>query len=73
MKAELDVAEVAARLSELRALCVPEGVPEARERLARERPTEAEAFEVKAARALEELRALCELANALHAGARPPR
>lgn len=57
---------VRARLAELRSLYVPESVDSARARLARERPNDATPFELGAARALAELRALCELADYLH-------
>jgi hypothetical protein len=58
---------VAARLAELRARYVPERLEDAVRRLARERPSVREPFERRAARALGELRALCELARHLHA------
>lgn len=67
---ELDPEEVAERLSKLRALYVPEGIDEARARLAREQPRPQESLEQVAARSLVELRALCELARVLHT-ARP--
>jgi hypothetical protein len=70
MRDELDPAEVAERLSTLRALYVPEGIEEARARLAREQPRSHESLEQVAARSLAELRALCELARVLHT-ARP--
>jgi hypothetical protein len=70
MRRELEPAEVAGRLSKLRALYVPEGIEEARERLAREQPRTHESLEQVATRSLAELRALCELARVLHT-ARP--
>ena len=70
MTAELTAAAVASRLEELRRLYVPERIEAARERLARERPVHAEPFALAVARSLAELRALCELAQHLHAGRR---
>ena len=72
MTRELVASEVAARLAELAALYVPEHIDEARRRFERERPTVAEPLAPEVARRLEELRALCELAEFLHgaAGAR---
>lgn len=70
MRDELDPRVVAERLSQLRALYVPERVDDARDRLAREQPGSRETLEQVAARSLAELRALCELARVLHA-ARP--
>jgi len=66
MKPELDPKQVAERLSRLRALYVPEGIDEARARLARERPRSRESPEQVAERSLAELRALCDLARVLH-------
>jgi hypothetical protein len=60
---------VGERLDELRRISVPERDEEARARLARERPRrrkDEEAFEVAVERRLNELRALCALANYLH-------
>ncbi len=67
MRDELDPRVVAERLSKLRALYIPEGIEEARERLAREQPRTHESLEQVATRSLAELRALCELARVLHA------
>jgi hypothetical protein len=66
MRRELDPAAVAERLSQLRALYIPEGIEEARARLAREQPRAHESLAQVAARSLAELRALCELARVLH-------
>jgi hypothetical protein len=60
---------VAVRLSVLRALYIPEPLDQARDRLAKEQPRPSASFEQVAARSLGELRALCELARALHATA----
>jgi hypothetical protein len=57
---------VAARLAELREICVPEPVAIGAERLERERPMKREPFEVAVARRLRELRALVDLARHLH-------
>jgi hypothetical protein len=62
---------IRARLAKLRGLCVPETIDEARDRLEREARIE-EPFAKAVARRLEELRALCELADHLH-GARVDR
>jgi hypothetical protein len=59
------VRDVRARLDALRALYVPETIDEARARLARERPRDATPFDMRVARSLAELRALCELTRAL--------
>lgn len=61
-------AGVGERLAQLRALYVPEADADARRRLAAERPARDESFEVAVARRLDELRALCDLANYLHLG-----
>jgi hypothetical protein len=61
--------EVARRLSVLRRISVTERDEEARARLARERPTSSQPFELTVHRRLRELRALCELASVLHRGA----
>ena len=66
MTRELRADDVAARLAVVRAGYVPETVEEGRQRLARERPRPAEPLAVTAARGLDELRALCELARHLH-------
>ena len=66
---DLDPASVAKRLAVLRSQYVAEDLEAARVRLARERPRLAEPFDARVARALAELRALCELAEYLH-GAR---
>lgn len=66
MRCELNADEVARRLDELRAAYVPERDEQARRRLQRERPKSRESFEQAVARRLEELRALCELADYLH-------
>lgn len=66
MKGELDPDVVLARLDALRASFVAETVDEARARLAREAPSADESFEEGVARRLAELRALHELARALH-------
>jgi hypothetical protein len=71
MRRELDAAEVAARLAALRALYVAERVDAAHARLAREQPVRQRSLEAVAAASLAELRALCELARALHAAGRP--
>lgn len=65
MASDMDPRTVGARLSELRALYVPETVDEAAARLRRERPCSTESFESRVARHLGELRALCELAQHL--------
>jgi hypothetical protein len=70
MTADLTAAAVASRLEQLRRLYVPESIEAARERLALERPVRAEPFALAVARALAELRALCDLARHLHAGRR---
>ena len=57
---------VEARLARLRTLCLAESDADARRRLARERPSSRESFATAAVRRLEELRALCDLANHLH-------
>jgi hypothetical protein len=62
----VDPGLVAQRLAELRQLYVAETIDEARLRLARERPRDRADFALSVARALEELRALCELARYLH-------
>jgi hypothetical protein len=66
MTRDLDPRSVAVRLSDLRTRYVPESVADARARLAREQPRPHDTFEQRAARSLVELRALCELARALH-------
>jgi hypothetical protein len=66
MTRNLDPAQVHARLAQLRRLYVPESVAEARMRLARERPHRSETAAERAARCLGELRALDQLARALH-------
>jgi len=66
MRDKLDPREVAERLSRLRVLYVPEGIEEARVRLAREQPRSHESIEQVAERSLAELRALYELARVLH-------
>ena len=60
--AELWPETVAARLAVLRALYIREPLALAITRLEHERPQVADPFAVRAARALAELRALCELA-----------
>jgi hypothetical protein len=70
MTSSLDPLLVRARLAGLRSRYVPESVDSAHARLALERPTEATAFDQAAARALAELRALCDLAEYLHRGRR---
>jgi hypothetical protein len=72
MTRELRLEGVAIRLAALRDLYVPETVEEGQRRLARERPRRVEPLVVTAARGLDELRALCDLATHLHR-ARPPR
>jgi hypothetical protein len=71
MSDALDPRLVAERLAELRRSFVAETVEAARERLAREQPRSRLSFAQVAQRSLEELRALCELARALHAVPRP--
>ena len=73
MKPELDPEKVVARLAELRAAYVPEGVSDARRRLAHEIPPRSERFERRVARSLAELRALCDLAAHLHERLEPDR
>jgi hypothetical protein len=66
MTRELHPRDVAARLSDLRRRYVAESISDARARLAREQPRPEQPFAQRAARSLAELRALCELARALH-------
>jgi hypothetical protein len=66
MKSELDPRKLASRLEVLRSAYVAETVEEAHGRLARERPRDIAPFDVRVARRLAELRALCELARELH-------
>ena len=61
MPSELDPTRVGERLAALRASYRAETIAEATERLQRERPPSTETFEERAARCLDELRALCEL------------
>jgi hypothetical protein len=65
MASDIDPRTVAARLSTLRSLYVPETVEEARKRLRRERPPLNETLEQRVAQNLAELRALYELARSL--------
>ncbi|HLT38436.1 MAG TPA: hypothetical protein VK034_19250 [Enhygromyxa sp.] len=65
-------AAVQARLDRLRELYVPEDLETARRRLEAERPALRETFNEAAARRLEELRALCELTQVLHAAPKRP-
>jgi hypothetical protein len=56
---------VAKRLQRLRELCVPMDEAEARQRMAAQ-PVAPQVFAVAVARRLDELRALCELADYVH-------
>jgi hypothetical protein len=64
---DLSPAAVHRRLERLREIYVPEQLEEARARLDADRPAARETFSQAAARRLEELRALCELTQVLHA------
>ncbi len=66
MTRELVLAEVTARLAELRAGYVPESVDAGCRRLALDRPRHEQHLVETAARGLAELRALCELTTHLH-------
>ena len=66
MRRELDPQQLATRLEALRSSYVPETLEEAHARLAREQPRDTMPFDQRVARRLAELRALCELARALH-------
>ena len=66
MRPELDPEQLARRLEALRSIYVPETLDEAHARLAREQPRDATPFDLRVARRLAELRALCELTRALH-------
>ncbi len=72
MASELDPPSVAARLSTLRSLYVPETVDEATGRLRRERPPSTNILEERVANNLAELRALYELYRHLRGAQRPP-
>lgn len=72
MKRELDPARVVARLAVLRSLYVPESLEDARERLARERPSAPRDLATRVAANLAELRALYELARHLNGRAGSP-
>jgi hypothetical protein len=61
-------AGVVERLERLRAIYVPEGDAEARQRLDQGSRASTEPFEVGVARRLEELRALSDLSSHLHRG-----
>jgi len=63
---DLSPGSVSRRLDELRRSSVVERDEEARARLARERPSRREPFEVAVARRLRDLRELCALADYLH-------
>lgn len=65
MRSDLSPGAVARRLADLRRSYEPETLESARPRLEAKRP--AETFDEAAARRLEELRALCELTERLHA------
>ena len=64
-------ADVAANLAQLRAAYRAETIAEARARLARERPRIEESFDRRVGRALDELRALNELARYLQSARFP--
>lgn len=70
--ADMSPAAIRRRLERLRELYVAEELDAARRRLDGDRPTPRETFNEAAARRLEELRALCELAQVLRAAPQRP-